>query len=73
MICTPYQIYSGHQIEKNKMGGACSTYGEMKSLYRVLVGKPERKIPFGRPRERWEDNIKMDLQEVEWGGGLGLD
>jgi len=55
------------------MGGACSTYGEMKSLYRVLVGKPERKIPFGRPRERWEDNIKMDLQEVEWGGGLGLD
>jgi len=34
------------------------------------VGKPERKKPLGRPRERWEDNIKMDLQEVEWGGGL---
>jgi len=36
-------------------------------VYRVLVGKPERKRPLGRPRRRWEDNIKMDLQEV--GGG----
>ena len=33
-------------------------------LYRVLVGKPEGKRPIGRPRRRWEDNIKMDLQEV---------
>ena len=33
-------------------------------MYRVLVGKPERKRPLGRPRRRWEDNIKMDLQEV---------
>jgi hypothetical protein len=33
-------------------------------IYRVLVGKPEGKRPFGRPRRRWEDNIKMDLQEV---------
>jgi len=33
-------------------------------VYRVLVGKPERKRPLGRPRRRWEDNIKMDLQEV---------
>jgi hypothetical protein len=37
-------------------------------MYRVLVGKPEGKIPLGRPRHRWEDNIKMDLQEVGcWG------
>jgi hypothetical protein len=35
--------------------------------YRVLVGKPEGKRPLGRPRRRWEDNIKMDLQEVECG------
>jgi hypothetical protein len=34
-------------------------------VYRVLVGKPEGKRPLGRPRRRWEDNIKMDLQEVE--------
>ena len=34
----------------------------------LLVGKPEGKKPRGRPRRRWKDNIKMDLQEVEWGG-----
>ena len=37
-------------------------------MYRVLVGKPEGKRPLGRPRHRWEDNIKMDLQEVGCGG-----
>jgi len=38
--------------------------GERRGVYRVLVGKPEGKRPLGRPRRRWEDNIKMDLQEV---------
>jgi hypothetical protein len=38
-----------------------------RDVYRVLVGKPEGKRPLGRPRRRWEDNIKMDLQEVECG------
>jgi hypothetical protein len=38
-------------------------------LHKVLVGKPEGKRPLERPRHRWEDNIKMDLQEVEWGHG----
>jgi len=38
--------------------------GQRRSLYRVLVGKPEGKIPLGRPRRRWEDNIKRDLKEV---------
>ena len=42
--------------------------GERKSVYRVLVGKPEGKSPFGRSRRRWEDNIKMDLQKVGCGG-----
>ena len=37
-------------------------------MYGVLVGKPEGKRPLGRPRRRWEDNIKMDLQEVGCGG-----
>jgi hypothetical protein len=41
---------------------------EERDLYRVLVGKREIKRPLVRLRERWEDNIKMDLQEVEWGG-----
>ena len=42
--------------------------GERTVVYRVLVGKPEGKGPLGRPRHRWEDNIKMDLQEVGQGG-----
>ena len=41
---------------------------EGRGMYRVLVGKPEGKRPLGRPRHRWDDNIKMDLQEVECGG-----
>jgi len=40
--------------------------GKRRDLYRVLVGKPEGKKPLGRPRRRWKDNIKMDLQEVGW-------
>jgi hypothetical protein len=43
--------------------------GEQRGVYRVLVGEPEGKRPFGRPRRRWEDNIKMDLQEVGVGCG----
>jgi len=40
----------------------------MRGAYRVLVGRPVRKMPLGRPRHRWEHNIKMGLQEVGWGG-----
>ena len=40
--------------------------GKMRGGYVVMVGKPEGKRPLGRPRRRWEDNIKMDLQEVGW-------
>ena len=47
---------------------ACSTYGERRGVYRVLVGKPDGKRPLGRPRRRWENNIKMDLQEVGFEG-----
>jgi len=42
--------------------------GEGRGMHRVLVGKPEGKRPLGRPRCRWEDNIKMDLREVGVGG-----
>jgi hypothetical protein len=42
--------------------------GEKRSSYRILVGRSEGKRSLGRPRHRWEDNIKMDLQDVEWGG-----
>ena len=55
------------------MGGASSAYGgEEVGVSRALVGKPERKRPFGRPRHRCEDNMKMDNQEVVCKGrGLG--
>jgi len=42
--------------------------GEGRVVHRVLMGKPEGKRPLGRPRRRWEDNIKMDLREVGGGG-----
>jgi hypothetical protein len=42
--------------------------GEGRGAYRILVGRPEGRRPLGRPRRRWEDNIKMDIQEVEWEG-----
>jgi len=54
--------------KKNKMSRACSMYWDRRGIYRVLVGKPEGKRPLGRHRCRWEDNIKMDLQEVGCGG-----
>jgi hypothetical protein len=49
------------------MGGACSTYGVKERYTRILVGIPEGRRPLGRSRRRWEDNIKMYLQEVRWG------
>ena len=51
------------------MGGACGAYAGGESCARVLIGKPEGKRPLGRPGRRWEDNIRMDLQEV--GGSCG--
>jgi hypothetical protein len=50
------------------MGGACSTLGKRRYVYRVLVGKLEGTIPLEKPRRRWENNSKMDLQKVECGG-----
>jgi hypothetical protein len=48
--------------------GHVARRGERREVYRVLVGKFEGKRPLRRPRHRWEDNIKMDLQKVECGG-----
>ena len=44
-----------------------STLGEKRGVYRALVGKPEGRRPLGRPRRRWVDNVRMDLQEMECG------
>jgi hypothetical protein len=65
--CSP-----GNQIEKNEMGGACGTLEEGRGAYRILVGRPKGRRPIGRPRHRWEDNIKRDLKEVRWGAWTGL-
>ena len=57
-----------------KLEGHVARMGQGRGVHRVLVGKPEVKRPFGRPRRRWENNIKMDLQEVRGGCGdwMGL-
>ena len=52
-----------------RWAGHVARMGEGRGVYRLLVGKPEGRRPLGRPRRRWENNIKMDLQEV--GGGRG--
>jgi len=53
-----------------RWAGHVARMGERRGVYGVLVGKPEGKKPLGRPRRGWEDNIKMDLQEMEW---MGMD
>ena len=76
LIGTLYELYYERSVLcligelencKNEMGEACSTCGESRRVYRVLVGKLEGKRPLGRSRGRWEDNIKMDMQEVGYG------
>jgi hypothetical protein len=51
-----------------RRAGDVARMGEKRGVYRILVGRPEGRRPLGRPRRRWEDHIKMDLQELEWGG-----
>ncbi|KAJ4444568.1 hypothetical protein ANN_06363 [Periplaneta americana] len=78
-----HALYSSPDIIRNiksrrlRWAGHVARMGESRNAYRVLVGRPEGKRPLGRPRRRWEDNIKMDLREVgcddrDW-IGLGQD
>jgi hypothetical protein len=53
---------------KMRWAGQVARLGEGRGVHRVLVGKPKDRRPLGRPRRRWEDNIKRDLQEVGGGG-----
>jgi len=71
VYCSPNFI---RVIKSRRMrwAGHVTRMGERRDIHRLLVGKPEGKRPFRRTRRRWEDNIKMDLQEVGC-GGHGLD
>jgi hypothetical protein len=60
-------IFSPSHTHNMAIRGPCSTNGEKRNAYRLLVGKPEGKRPLGRPRRRCVDNITMDLGEVGWG------
>jgi hypothetical protein len=55
-------------IKSRRMGWAehVACMRETRNAYRILVGKPEGKRPLGRPRSRWDDNIKMDFREIGW-------
>jgi hypothetical protein len=53
---------------RDGQGMYCSTHGERRNIYRILVGKPEVKRPLGRSRRRWEDNIKMVIRVIGCGG-----
>jgi hypothetical protein len=82
MICTHHKIlfelYSAQNIiwviksRRMRWAGHVARMGEGRGAYRSLVWRPEGRRPLGRPRHRWEDNIKMDLQEVGWGAWTGL-
>jgi hypothetical protein len=54
----------GEKWRRMGRAGHVTNMGERRDFYRDLVGKPETKSPRGRPRRRWEDNIKIDIQEV---------
>jgi hypothetical protein len=57
------------KFKQDEMDSACCRNEKNKNAYRLLVGKPESKRPLGRSRHKWMNNIKMDLVEIEWGGG----
>jgi hypothetical protein len=54
----------GDEIKEDEIDGSCGMHGI--NAYNILVGKPEGKRPHGRPRHRWENNIRMDLTEIRW-------
>jgi hypothetical protein len=73
-----YALYSSPNIirviksRRLRWAGHVARMGERRGAYRASVEKPEGRRPLGRPRRRWEDNIKMDLREVGWGAWTGL-
>jgi hypothetical protein len=69
-LYSPPNIIRVIKSRRMRWEGHVARMGEKRGAYRILVGRPEGRRPLGRPRRRWEDNIKMVLEEVEWGHGL---
>jgi hypothetical protein len=69
-----YNLYDSPSIirmiksSRMRWAGHVAGMGEKRNAYRILMGKPEGKRPLRRPGHRWEDNIRMDLREIGWGG-----
>jgi hypothetical protein len=71
MLCTPHLSFLGGQIKNNIMGRTYDTMGERRGAYGVFVGNSVARRPLTRPRRGWENNIKMDLQEIGLGARTG--
>jgi hypothetical protein len=71
LYCSP-NIVRVIKSRRMRWAGHVARMGETRGAYRVLVERTDDKRLFGRPRRRWEDNIKMDLEEAVWGGKTGL-
>jgi hypothetical protein len=56
------------KTKRIRWAGHVARMGEKRNAFRLLVGKPEGRRPLGRPRHMWVDNIKLDLEEIGWGG-----
>jgi hypothetical protein len=67
MYCSP-SIIRIIKSRRMRWVGHVARMGKKRNAYRILVGKPEGKSPLGRPRHRWEDNIRIDPREIRWGG-----
>jgi hypothetical protein len=66
LYSTP-SIFRVIRARKMRWAGHVARMGEVRGAYNILVGRPERRRPLGRPRRRWEDNIKVDLREIGFG------
>jgi hypothetical protein len=66
-LCSSPSIVRVIKARRMRWAGHVARMGEVRGAYKILVGRPEGKRPLGRPRRRWEDNIKTDLREIGFG------
>jgi hypothetical protein len=72
LYCSP-SIIRILKSRRMRLAGHLARIGEKRNAYRTRMGKPEGKRLLGRPRRRWEDNIRIDLGEIGWGGMVWID